>query len=182
MRGPASPVCRQSMKRLRSIALWAPVIVASACRVSTAPERLADVAAPGERATIQMTTYQVAGGQQSTNVVVYDSAAATYEERTCPGSATVENCFGGSRISGRLDRVYFDLALRMAGSAEFRGLRPSYEVEGARPPDGLQVTLLVTAGQRRWQVTYDGRAKVPMILGRLTCTLRVAQGWLISCA
>lgn len=158
------------------------LLTAAACKSATGTAADIGVSAPGARASITYELLQVAGGTPRATLVVFDSAAMSFEERICIGGADATNCSAPQQRSGPAGTPYLKDAFALATSNDARGLKEQYDIEGVRPPDVFQYTVTVVANERRYRVTWDGRGKVPAILPRLVCRLDLARGLLIVCA
>lgn len=165
----------------RTLSLAGVALLAWSCRTTTAVE-LTGEPAPGVASSITVTSRQVAGGNETSSAVVFDSASGTYEEFLCDGGGA-PSCPNVRRRGGSTDRVALDAAFQLTNTVSFRTLRPSYGFSGnIIPPDMNSMTITVVANGRRWSVSRDMRAPYPEILGRLDCRLQVARGALIICS
>lgn len=141
------------------------------------------VPAPGEPAAIVMGSVAWAGGRVTREVTRVDSATTRFEFRWCRGEQIGVDCDVNANVSsGAAYAPAVAELFRLQNTSAFRSLRSAY-VSSSQviPPDPYSVWLDVTANARYRRTTWDGRAPIPEIVGKMTCAVLSARGSLILC-
>lgn len=163
--------------------------IALACMLGTtvgcadAHREITGVPAPGESAAIVMGSVAWTGGRVSREETRVDSATRRFQFRWCRGERVGVDCDLNANVSsGDAYEPAVDYLFRLQNTRAFRSLRSAYVTTSeVVPPDPSTAWLDVTANARYRRITWDGRAQIPEIVGKMTCAMLAARGSLILC-
>lgn len=167
----------------RALLLGCVFVLATSLACADANRATMGVPAPGESAAIVMGWAAWAGGRVSREETRIDSATKRFEFRWCRGERIGVDCDINANVStGAAYEPAVAELFRLQNTSAFRALRSAYVSSSeVIPPDPSSAWLDVTANARYRRITWDGRAQLPEIVGKMTCAMLAARGSLILC-